>query len=502
MTNTELLKIAQKHLGQGGARFRKYCGLPSGAAWCNAFVDYVANEGGVKSLYFNGAKETYCPHSIKWCNKNLALIPLYLAMPMDIIYFDWDRNGNPNHIGFVRAHKDTSSVYTIEGNTNGGVVAQKTRPSKYVQGIYRPMWSVKFNDTRLAEDGNFQFQSIGGLQKALKILGCYTGEIDTILGQGTVKSLQKYVGITGKGIDGAWGKTTSLKTQQMLIKKGFLAKGQDDGAFGVKSCIALQKFINSVAYASQPTLQPTPTPPKEETYTGALPNLVTHSGQKIAYTARDLSWAKGTKKAKYTYPKGKAKASFTKAINAVYPNRKKWSAQCRAGASCDVGAGTIIRYSGIDKNMPRGLSEQIPHLKKSSLWRNTGLSKVSQAGDVGIYNQHIWIGLGDGNIAEANHTWKFFEHIVKDRHTKSSSKKNWAVYRATKASAIQNGDRGTEVKKLQTFLNWGGFNCGAVDGEVGEKTISAIKAFQTKVGLPADGAFGQNSLNKAKTFKR
>jgi len=486
-TNTELLKIAQKHLGQGGAVFRKYCGLPSGAAWCNAFVDYVANEGGVKSLYFNGAKETYCPHSIKWCNKNLALVPMYLAMPMDIIYFDWDRNGNPNHIGFVRAHKDTSSIYTIEGNTDGGKVAQKTRPSKYVQGIYRPHFKGAYKDGQVAVDGDCGYSTIAMLQKVLGI------EVDGILGQGTVKALQKKAGC---GVDGQWGKNTSKAVQKMI---GTAA----DGEFGVNSVKALQTWINKNLPKDKPTPQPTPTPtPSTDTYTGAFSDLVTHSGQKIAYTARDLSWAKGTKKAKYTYPKGKAKASFTKAINAVYPNRKKWSKQCQAGASCDVGAGTIIRYSGIDKNMPRGLSEQIPHMKKSSLWKNTGLSKVSKAGDVGIYNKHIWIGLGDGNIAEANHTWKYFEHIVADRHKKSSDKKNWAVYRATKASAIQNGDRGTEVKKLQTFLNWAGFNCGAADGEVGEKTVSAIKAFQKAVGLQADGAFGSQSLNKAKTYKR
>ena len=88
ISNTGLLKIAQKHLGQGGARFRKFAGLPAGAAWCNAFVDYVANEGGVAKLYFNGKKETYCPHSIKWCKQNLAELPLWLALPMDIIYFD------------------------------------------------------------------------------------------------------------------------------------------------------------------------------------------------------------------------------------------------------------------------------------------------------------------------------------------------------------------------------------------------------------------------------
>ena len=233
MTNNELLKIAQKHLGQGGATFRKYCGLPSGAAWCNAFVDYVANEGGVKSLYFNGAKETYCPHSMAWCKKNIAMIPLYLAMPMDIIYFDWDRNGNPNHIGFVRARKDTSSIYTIEGNTDGGKVAQKTRPSKYVCGIFRPHFKPNsIKNSKLNVDGIFGYNSIGGLQKALGIT------VDGVLGLNTVKALQKKAGVSA---DGQWGNGTSKAVQKMI---GVTA----DGAFGPNSVKALQKWINAKVY--------------------------------------------------------------------------------------------------------------------------------------------------------------------------------------------------------------------------------------------------------------
>ena len=232
-SNTELLKIAQKHLGQGGAVFRKYCGLPSGAAWCNAFVDYVANEGGVKSLYFNGAKETYCPHSIAWCRKNLAQIPLYIAMPMDIIYFDWDRNNVPNHIGFVRATKDTSSIYTIEGNTDGGKVAQKTRPSKYVCGIFRPHFKPNsIKNSKLNVDGIFGYNSIGGLQKALGIT------VDGVLGLNTVKALQKKAGVSA---DGQWGNGTSKAVQKMI---GVTA----DGAFGPNSVKALQKWINAKVY--------------------------------------------------------------------------------------------------------------------------------------------------------------------------------------------------------------------------------------------------------------
>lgn len=249
---------------------------------------------------------------------------------------------------------------------------------------------------------------------------------------------------------------------------------------------------------SKPTVTPT------ATYTGAFPNLVTHSGQKIAYTARDLAFAKGTSKSKYTYGKGKAKAAFTTAINKVYPKRSSWSKQCQAGASCDVGAGTIIRYSGIDTKIPRGLQEQIPHMKKSSLWKNTGLKKVSAAGDVALHSgkgAHIWIGLGDGNIAEANHTWKYFEHIVKDTRS-VSGKQNGAVYRATKATPIKKGDRGTEVKKMQAFLNWAGFNCGTADGVFGANTEKAAKAFQSKVGITSDGVFGNGSLTKAKAYKK
>lgn len=289
-SNTDLLKIAQKHLGQGGAVFRKYCGLPSGAAWCNAFVDYIANEGGVKSLYFNGAKETYCPHSMAWCKKNLAMLPLYLAMPMDIIYFDWDRNGVPNHIGFVRAIKDTSSIYTIEGNTDGGKVAQKTRPSKYVCGIFRPHFPHTFKDKKLSVDGVMGYQTIGGLQKALKALKYYTGAIDCVLGRQTLMALQRWAGTTP---DACWQNGTSKAIQKKL---GFTGKAID-GAFGPNSVKALQKFINANAF---------PTVSGGTTSASKAP-------QPSAKAQKAVAWArKIAKGGQYTYKKWNNKDKKTK----------------------------------------------------------------------------------------------------------------------------------------------------------------------------------------------
>ena len=264
------------------------------------------------------------------------------------------------------------------------------------------------------------------------------------------------------------------------------------------------------------TSQPTPEPIQETesivviplAYNGELPNLVIHSGQKIAYAGRALAYPKGTTKKTYTYGKGKATTEFTEAINQVYPNRSKWSKQCQAGASCDVGAGTVIRFSGYDTKIPRGLEEQIPHLQKSSLWGKTSLTKTSQmkAGDVGVYigktkGAHIWIGIGNGLIVEANHTAKYFLHVDTDNYT-SSGKKVWGIYRACVASSIRKGDKGTEVVKLQSFLNWAGYNCGNVDGDFGDKTLNAVKLYQEANGLDNDGIFGTKSLAKAAEIKR
>ena len=236
MSNTEMLKIAQKHLGQGGSRFRKFCGLPAGAAWCNAFVDYVANESGNASLFFNGKKLTYCPTSMSWCKKTLAQIPIYLALPCDIIYFDWEPNGVPNHIGLVRERKSDQEVYTIEGNTSGGIVAQKTRTVKYVCGCFRPHFKPTSYDAnkKLSVDGYFGYSSIAVMQRWLGVT------VDGILGKGTVKALQKKLGVTQ---DGSWGTKTSKALQKLI---GTTV----DGAFGAKSVKALQTYLNKKVFPS------------------------------------------------------------------------------------------------------------------------------------------------------------------------------------------------------------------------------------------------------------
>ena len=115
-TNVILMNFVRSQLGQGGSVFQKWAGIP-GQYWCDAFISYSLNKTDNGSLYCNGAKEINCPHSMNWCYENLALIPIYLALPGDVTFFDWEPNGLPNHVGFVEERISADYYYTIEGNT-------------------------------------------------------------------------------------------------------------------------------------------------------------------------------------------------------------------------------------------------------------------------------------------------------------------------------------------------------------------------------------------------
>lgn len=67
---------------------------------------------------------------------------------------------------------------------------------------------------------------------------------------------------------------------------------------------------------------------------------------------------------------------------------------------------------------------------------------------------------------------------------------------------LKRGSKGAQVKNLQKFLNWYGDYGLAVDGDFGKLTEKAVKSFQKKVKIDADGEFGPVSLESAKAVKK
>ena len=165
---------------------------------------------------------------------------------------------------------------------------------------------------------------------------------------------------------------------------------------------------------------------------------------KIALTAILLAWPRGTDKPTYSYPDGSPTPNFMKAIDAVYPDRSSWSDAPRAGASCDVFVGTVMRTSGYDPDYPRGWDDQYEYLQTSKKFVQVPYSgdlSQLQDGDIILYKRHsgrkhtcIFVEIdGKPYLAEAQ-IKKYFGYLNSGNKKvrQFSNKKILNVYRAAR----------------------------------------------------------------------
>lgn len=421
-TNSELLKIAKKQIGKTGGKYRKYVGV--GGSWCDMFVFWLYDANGCGSLLpWKGSQRYFCPASYKWCQKHLAQIPPYLAMECDPIYFDWDKNGNPNHIGIVEKRRTANSAYTIEGNTSGGKVDDKVRKN-YIQAVFRPHFRPGYLKLSMLDiDGYFGYQSIANFQRALGGL-----TIDGILGKATVKRLQQYLAITQ---DGFWGANTSRHLQKMLQKNGFY-KGPIDAQFEAGSVKALQRWINDKNQKNQNTKPIKVDLPKEEAPVEdtKVSKPKKTNAQKIVAEIHKLAWKKGTPKKNYSYKKGRPRDAMKKAL-------RKYGYDTKAEMSdCGNNVNVVVRGSGVDKHFTSLHAVKTPfpkHEDKFKIVISGRVPKVKEmkAGDIIRYkkkggkDQHAMFYLGHNIIADAGHYNRFFNIRKNDfRYKRRNVKKS------------------------------------------------------------------------------
>ena len=214
-------------LGQGGAHVWNFYGLAKGTAWCAGEVSYTFNKTGNKSKFYGGKPVFYVPYAQEWMAKNYKTIYDYRkggnlanVRKGDVVIFMWSR-GSRDHIGFSRATGTATELYTIEGNTSGGIVAKKTRAKKYIYAVYRPPYKAA--------------------PKPKKPKGKYSGTIaKPVLQKGSkgtqVKYLQQFLnwylaGTTKLAVDGSFGPATYSAVRTFQSVEGI----QIDGSYGKQS---------------------------------------------------------------------------------------------------------------------------------------------------------------------------------------------------------------------------------------------------------------------------
>jgi hypothetical protein len=118
--------------------------------WCAIFVSWCYDKAGLLDKVTAQSKKGFasCDAGLKWFAKKGKIVPVGEAKEGDIVFFQFDNDAQPDHVGIVEKNmKRLKALKTIEGNTspnnkgsqsNGGGVYQKKRSYATVMAVVRP----------------------------------------------------------------------------------------------------------------------------------------------------------------------------------------------------------------------------------------------------------------------------------------------------------------------------------------------------------------------------
>lgn len=151
-------------------------------------------------------------------------------------------------------------------------------------------------------------------------------------------------------------------------------------------------------------------------------------------------------------------------------------------------------YAAFAKSIGKSIDEVIEYLDtvegalESALWywSTNGLNKYADSGDIVTMTKRInggTIGLED----RKKHWHELLEVMGGKVETKSEPK----TVEEKLTRVLRKGDRGSDVEELQKKLG-----VKPVTGVFGNKTLQAVKSFQRKNNLAADGIVGPKTFGK------
>lgn len=142
-----ILAYEASQIGTGesppGSNHNKYTAwYGQNGAWCFMFQSYAFNKVGALDLIFG--KHAYVP-DFKSIFSRHGEFHTGNPKPGDLVAFDFNRSGEPEHIGIVEKVISGSVIQTIEGNTSDRVM-RRTRSRSYVYGYATPRYGASPGD--------------------------------------------------------------------------------------------------------------------------------------------------------------------------------------------------------------------------------------------------------------------------------------------------------------------------------------------------------------------
>ncbi len=121
---------------------------------------------------------------------------------------------------------------------------------------------------------------------------------------------------------------------------------------------------------------------------------------------------------------------------------------------------------------------------------------------------HVGVYVGGGYVIEARgHAYGVVRTGLSARGWGRWGKPNWIAYASSgngtstkgdyilEMKLLRTGSRGEAVRALQILLNGRGFDSGEADGVFGAKTAAAVRAYQAAATLAVDGVVGEKTMS-------
>ena len=417
----------------------------------------------------------------------------------------------------VAAVKAFQKKYNL---TADGIAGKETL--KKLDSAYKNADSAKDVDSlRMGDSGS----AVKDLQTKLKKLGYYSGTVDSTFGSGTyaaVKAFQKKYNLTADGVagsetlkklDSAYKNAASdkdddslrmgdsgsaVKDLQTKLKKLGYYSGTVDSTFGSGTYAAVKAFqkkynLTADGVAGSETLKKLDTAYKNAGSNTSTDDDSLRKGA-TGSAVKDLQ----TKLKKLGFYNAYVDGSYgDTTVAAVKAFQKKYNLTADGVA----GSETLKKLDTAYKNAGSNTSTDDDSLRKGATGSavkdlQTKLKKL------GFYNAYVDGSYGDTTVAAVKAFQKKYNLTADGVAGSETLKKLDTAYKnadsntSTDDDSLRKGATGTAVKTLQTNLKKLGFYTAYVDGSFGSTTESAVKAFQKKYGLTADGVAGSATLKK------
>ena len=334
----------------------------------------------------------------------------------------------------VAAVKAFQKKYNL---TADGIAGKETL--KKLDSAYKNADSAKDVDSlRMGDSGS----AVKDLQTKLKKLGYYDGTVDSTFGSGTytaVRAFQKKYNLTADGVAGS----ETLKKLDSVYKNADSDKDDDSlrkGATG-SAVKDLQTKLKKLGF-----------------YNAYVDG---------SYGDTTVAAVKAFQKKYNLTADGVAGSETLKKLDSAYKN-----------ADSDKDDGSLRK--GATGSAVKDLQ--------------TKLKKLS------FYNASIDGDYGDTTVAAVKAFQKKYNLTADGVAGSETLKKLDSAYKNADSDkddgSLRKGATGSAVKDLQTKLKKLSFYNASIDGDYGDTTVAAVKAFQKKYNLTADGVAGSETLKK------